>query len=794
MTVSKDTLVSSSIGKRKIDSGGAPVGVAHMDISKSYAGIGRLLQEYINNSDQGAWEKIKAKIDYTYENLDQALTPLETETGFSGEVKSRVEKGQKLFFKPNLVNINNIDPETRGPGMGSTACTEWPFVAALMRWFHDKLGISYHQMALGEAATSMPIAASMFSMSNPAGKSVTTEAAIEGKSGDFYGGWGFFFARKYLAECLESGRTDDPMKGYEESVAGTYIPPGHVSDKLMVYDLNRIYDDTTKGRDVKVPDGVNFQSIILHKAVVGGDPEDPEDLDAYPGCVLVNVPKLKVHIYTLLTGVIKNLGIGLYPMQAARAGDCKWEYSVPHTPIPGMKARIPHQVWVPDMDSEAGFPRRDADGKYVVKKTGGITATMIDIIKAVSSQGIFMVHVVDAIEATNLDHQGLMPGTREPEGLVFAGIDPVATDLLCARYMFSNVSLEEAEKVGLVDGAGGHFPQRVPVPRVEGNDIVTATGYDCPLARDICFENAEKRGLGERRYYVVGHDAVTDCPLVSVQGHLGTVSEGTFSDLVTGTLYYDAYKMPWDMQQTVFSYLAAVDKLAGSSLKREFLDAFDEDGDGVVTYEEFGKKGVAEILARWGGDSFSKAAADQFGYPRSAFAVSSRILKCSQPSWNPGGHDLFKEFGCGAASVYAYRMSRMELEAPDPVLPGLTWGKGKWPSFQLAWYIYLGMSLYGQEFPNKITPLSLYGNAFRYADLTQNEGRYGGSIRTQPDPETVARYVSAVLSGKEKPLDFILYVPAGYDNIGGASVPNVEVTADPAKILTASFAGGKETW
>ena len=31
-----------------------------MDISKSYAGIGGLLREYINNSDEVAWEKIKA--------------------------------------------------------------------------------------------------------------------------------------------------------------------------------------------------------------------------------------------------------------------------------------------------------------------------------------------------------------------------------------------------------------------------------------------------------------------------------------------------------------------------------------------------------------------------------------------------------------------------------------------------------------------------------------------------------------------------------------------------------------
>jgi len=794
MTFSKGMLVNSSVGKRQIDSAGSPVGVVRMDVSKSYAGVGELLQQYIDHSDKAAWEKIKAKIDYTYENLDLALAPLEKETGFGREIKSRIGKGQKLLFKPNIVNIFNIDPGTHGPGLGSTACTEWPFMAALMRWFHDKVGVSYHQMALGEAATTMPMAASIFSTLNPEGKAVTTEAAIEGKCGSFCGGWGFYFARKCLSESLEPGRSDDPMKGYEESVAGTYIPPGHVSDKLMVYDLNRIFDDTTKGRDVKVPDGVNFESIILHKAVVGGAPEDYEDLDAYPGCVLVNVPKLKVHNVTLFTNVIKNLGIGLYPMQAARAGQFKWEYSVPHSAIPGMKATIPHQVWVPEMDPEAGFPKRDTAGKYVVKKTGGITATMIDIIKAVSSQGIFMLHVVDAIEATNVDHMGTLLGTKEPEGMVFAGTDPVATDLLCGRYMFSNVPLEEAQRVELDDGTGGHFPQRVPIPSAEGNDIVTTTGYDCPLSRDTCFENAEREGLGQRRYYVVGRDTVTDCPLVSLEGHLGTVRGGAFSDVITGALYYDAYTMPWDMQQTAFNYLAAVDKLAGSSLKREFLEAFDEDGDGVVTYEEFGKKGAGEVLARWGGDNASRMAADQFGYLRGPFTSGVRMLKYSEPSWNTGQHDLLKEFLYGAACVAAYRMSQMESEAPDPFLPGLTWGKGKWPSYQLASYVYRGMSLYGGEFPTKILPVSLYGYAFRYADLTQNGGRYAGSVRTQPDPESVAMYVSAVLSQEEKPLDFTFYVPAGYDNVAGSIVPNVEVTADPAKIFTASFADGKEIW
>ena len=790
----KPFIVDSPIGNCEADHSGAPVGVVRMDASKSYSGISELLKEYINHSHQEAWEKIKAKIDYTYENLDCALAPLDSETGFSREIKLRVEKGPKLLFKPNLVNIFNIDPQTHGPDRGSTTCTEWAFVAALMRWFHDQLGIRYHQMALGEAATCMPAAASLYSRLNPEGKPVTAEAAIEGKSGNFYGGWGFYFARKYLAESLEPNGSDDPMKGFEESQSGTYSPPGYVADKLMVYDLNRIFDDPMKGRDIGVPDGINYQSITLHKVVVGGAPEDPKDLEAYPGCILINVPKLKVHAITLFTNVIKNLGIGLYPMQAAKTGDFKWDYSVPHTAIPGMKGGLPHQVWVSKMNLKTGFPERDRAGNYIVTKTGGITATMIDIIQAVKSQGIFMVHVVDAIEAINQDHQGMLPGTKEPEGMVFAGTDPVATDLLCARYMFSNVPLNEASGVELDDGTGGCFPQRVPLSTVEGNHIVTRMGYDCPLARDSCFENAEKRGLGERKYYVVGKDVVTDCSLVSLKGRLGTVSGGLFSDLITKTLYFDAYKMPWDLQKTAFHYLAAVDQLAGSSLQKEFLEAFDEDGDGTVTYEEFGKKGVFGPLLHWGGDLISAMAKESFGYLQGPFTIRATMLKCGEASWNHEGHSLLREFSYGAACFVAYRMSLMGFEAPDPFCPNLIWGKGRWPSFKLAWYLYLGISLYGESFPYKVSFPSLYGLAFHYADLTQNGGRYSGGIRNQPNPGAINAYFCGVSSGQEKPLNFTFYVPSGYDQIAGSTVPNVAVTTDPAKILTASFAGGKEIW
>ena len=47
-----------------------------MDPRRSYAGIGALLQRYLNDSDGRAWEAIKARIDYTFEMADHALALL----------------------------------------------------------------------------------------------------------------------------------------------------------------------------------------------------------------------------------------------------------------------------------------------------------------------------------------------------------------------------------------------------------------------------------------------------------------------------------------------------------------------------------------------------------------------------------------------------------------------------------------------------------------------------------------------------------------------------------------------
>ena len=123
-----------------------------------------------------------------------------------------------------------------------------------------------------------------------------------------------YFIRKYLAECRLPDDQEDPMRGFEDSLDGHSIPMGDVTDKLLCYDLNTIADDRSDGREIAVPDGINFKSITLHKAIVGGNPDDREDRQKWPGCVLVNLPKLKIHVAELLTCCIKNLGIGLYPI------------------------------------------------------------------------------------------------------------------------------------------------------------------------------------------------------------------------------------------------------------------------------------------------------------------------------------------------------------------------------------------------------------------------------------------------------------------------------------------------
>ena len=792
----KRITVESTIGELPIDAKGSAISVVRMDPAQSYPNIPELLKSFINEGNVAAREKIKAKIDYTCANLNYVLRTLNDEAGFGEKLRSLVKRGKKLFFKPNLVNPNGIDSLTHGEGIGSPACTPWAFIAALMRWFHDKLEISYHEMALGEAGTGLTTAARAVSLLFMGGKKVTTEAVIEGKVGDFYGGWGFYFARKYLAETHPQDHQDNPMNGYEEGLRGEYLPPGRAMGRLMVYDLNRIYDVPSKRKDVEVPGGANFEEITLHKVIVGGDPKDPEDLRDYPGCVLVNVPRLKVHTQALFTNAIKNLGIGLYPMEVAHEDNPKsthWKYSFPFKPNPTLKSEIPHSVWFAEVDDETGLPRRDHDGKYIVAKTAGLSGTMVDIVKAVQNQGVFLLHVVDAIETVNIRHDGFPESVKVPEGYIFASLDPLALDLLCARYLFKTVPMAEARMVQKEKNLPDDFIQRVPMPQSDGQNIVTQEGFDVPISRYHLFQYAEERGLGKQKYYVVGWDEVSKGPLASLEGHLGRIEGRKFSELLTSTLYYCAMKILWDLQATILNYARANDRLTGSSYFKLFMDAFDEDGDGVIQFDEMGTKGFWHPLMRIMANSWHPRGKEPYGYLKAAFQTASGSLKFSNAQWNSPGHDFLQEVLLVRACGVAFRMSQSEKEDKDPFFPAMTWGKGKWPSIQLAYFAFMGILIYGLGFPRKINLMSLYGQAFQHADKALNGGTYTGAIGLKSNLEATNAYIKAVSEGAA-PLDFILYVPRGFGNMNGTRLPNIEETEEPDKLFTARFNNGQEVW
>ena len=788
--------VDTPVGPRALDSTGSPVAVVRLDPAQAYGRVPELLKDVIDDGSAEAWGEIRRRIDYIYDHLGHALGALDRESGFAEEVKARVRRGKKLLFKPNLVAPRVIDPVTHGAGLGDTACTPWPLMAALMRWFHDHLEIPYHAMAVGEAASTTSVTAASFTLSLGGDQPITTEAVMEGRSGDFYGGWGFYFVRRYLAETHPATHDDDPMNGYEDSVAGRYFPPGEAGNRLMLYDLNRLHDVASKPREVPVPNGANFDRITLHKVIVGGNPADAADRQAYPGSVLVNVPKLKMHSMDLLTNAIKNLGIGLYPMEVSREetpGSTHWKYASPFSRFPTLKSEIPHAVWVAKLDGETGLPVRDEQGEYVVAKTAGMPGTQADVITATRAQDVLILHVVDAIEPTNVDHTGSGRGVLLPEGFVMASLDPVAVDEMCARYCFKQVPMVEARAVRDGGGPATEFMQRAPIPRIDGRNIVSEPGFESPLPRYGLFAYAEGRGLGRRDYHVTGWDAEAGASLASVDGHLGHVADGTFSELMTPHFYFNPGTLLWDLQGTVLGYLDASDHLTGSSYLRELLDAFDENGDGVIDYSESGKNGASAAFLRFAGEAFSRLGTEKLGGLHASFLSVARQLRYSAADWNIQGHDFTKAARLAGVCALAFGMSQAPAEQDDPFVPGMRWGGGKWPSVQFAMHQSMGIALYGPMYPMAPGLVSLYGQAFQYADKLLNGAAYTGSTDLQSRPGALAAYLEAVAAGAP-PLDFAVHLPAGFGSLGGTSVPNVIETDDPAKLFTARFGRGLEAW
>jgi hypothetical protein len=625
-------------------------------------------------------------------------------------------------------------------------------------------------MALGEAGSLMPTYSTLIGC--------TPEGLLEGTpfsvAAGYWAGWPFYFVRKYLQEC-DHDPEENPMNGYLDSILGNYVTPGMATSqrKLMVYDLNRA-EGFSRGRLVDVPDGGdNYQEgIMIHKALIG----DPDDADNYPGNVLANVPILKVHALTTITNAIKNIGIGGWPMCAGHDHDPSthdWMYAYPPDHPPGLKAGVPglkeHGVWkghgvyhdkwyVVDANDE-GVPREITDSP-----NAGLDGTMVDISLAIRSQVPCILHVVDAIRVIDIDHGGSGSGVARKEGLVFASEDPVALDLLCARYMFKNIPKDSAQN---------QFLRLVPTPRYENgsilsvppdletgvlNDFVPDSRVSHPRA--TLFKYAEERGLGNTSYYVKGKDKASGPAglLVSKDGHFGRIEGGKFVEIMADALYFHQMNTLWDLQPTVLAYARATDQLSGSDYHGEFM-LLDEDGNGIIDDSEFGKNGMWDSVLGMFGKGYNLIGKGEMS--RAIFFMYSRLLKSAHPGWNMENVDSARVFMDTMAVAVALRLAS-GAESVDPFF-GIPVGTGadgnmKWPSLQFARY-GLEMALIYDR---------LYANAVAHAEATQK----GFTFYV---PESVPYF----------PFPGVGYNPYVLSNV-------VEMD-DPEKTLTVEFTDG-EVW
>jgi hypothetical protein len=300
--------------------------------------------------------------------------------------------------------------------------------------------------------------------------------------------------------------------------------------------------------------------------------------------------------------------------------------------------------------------------------------------------------------------------------------------------------------------------------------------------------------VGQQRYYVMGWDSLAKAPLASLWGHLGRVVNGQFQELITKTLYFNLSCLLWDLQKTILSYAKAHDDLTGSTLVKEFMDTFDENNDGLIDYDEMGRKGfwnVVPYLAVHGADLGLEG---EYGQLQGNFNANANRIKVINKNWNPQGHDFAAEYLLEFIGEVAFALSQSPELRADHFVPKMIFGQGRWPSWQTATYIVFTSAIYGSNSPSSLSLQSLYGLAFQYADKALNGGSYTGSKNPAiSDPNSLPNYLRAVSEGAAF-LNFRLYVPVGYGSLESVKMPNVEETKDPNKIFTAHFNGGQEVW
>jgi hypothetical protein len=401
-----------------------------------------------------------------------------------------------------------------------------------------------------------------------------------------------------------------------------------------------------------------------------------------------------------------------------------------------------------------------------------------------------MLHVADAIEAVNIHHSG--PGcTPVQEGFIFAGKDMVALDNCASRYLFSMVPMNESSALAQKYHLKSDVIQRVPMPALQGTNIVSGEGCDSSLTRYGLLKHCQERGLGQQDFYVAGDDLWEGGKLASLNHHLGRVIAGTFNEFLTDTMYHTPNKPLWDLQATCLTYLALDDKVTGSNHRAKVLQAYDENGDGIIDYMETGRGDHPGTTAY--GAAISNQNLDPLAALKLRFLLASQPLRLMNKNWNASAHDIGADGLLAQTLAAAFAMSNAGNESPDPLYPGRSWGNGKWPSFQTAMTHLLLTRIYGPNFPARFdTGMSPYGLALTYTDARWNDKRFVSPKALAGKWDIIAFYHRAVAQGSAR-LPFTFYVPQGMGQTSSGPIPNVQETADPGKIFTAAFNDG-ETW
>lgn len=235
-----------------------------------------ILKGHSPEGKKGRAVKVRA-MDSLYEVIDETLGTLERRSPFKEPLWKLLKQGRKIVFIPLVHGISHIE------SAGTADQGDWMLAAAAMRWFHDHMGVSYYHMSLGLAANDLNALREQYKAK---GLTLPPEALIEGLWEDRFIGWGFRFARRYLSDASDSELGDDPLRGLQESMAGAYLPPWAAFDRLMVYNLNESVPDPARYRAVKTDEG---PVRSFHKLLVGGDPDDANDLLLYPGSIVVTL-------------------------------------------------------------------------------------------------------------------------------------------------------------------------------------------------------------------------------------------------------------------------------------------------------------------------------------------------------------------------------------------------------------------------------------------------------------------------------------------------------------------------